>query len=305
MADQLDQWDIVSSVGLTALGVAAARAIETHHHDGLVRDPYAEHFVRAAQPPVPMPTGPGPDGDGELDAVWQHSAGYMGLRSKFFDDYFAAATAAGVDQVVLLAAGLDARAFRLAWAPVCDLYEVDQPKVLQFKQEVLDDLGAEPACRRHPVGTDLRDDWVTALTDAGFAPERPTAWLAEGLLPYLPGAAEEALFDTVHKLSAPGSRLAVEQTGPHNAEAMRTHPMFLSAAEKFGVDIGSLWNTDPRRDPVEWLRSAGWQVTTESATDAGRRYGRPLPEELADAMGRGCLITARLEDRAPQAPGTP
>ncbi|WP_020669696.1 class I SAM-dependent methyltransferase [Amycolatopsis nigrescens] len=291
MTGKLEQWDITSSVGLTALGVAAARAVETHRPDPLVRDPFAEEFVRAAKPPVPLPLRPG---DGE-EAVWGQCAQYMGLRSRFFDDYFAAATESGVDQVVLLAAGLDARAYRLDWPSDCDLYEVDQPKVLEFKQDVLAGLAAEPRCQWHPVPTDLRDDWAGALAAAGFDPDRPTAWLAEGLLPYLPAQAEEDLFSLVHKLSAPGSWIAVEVANSRLTKAVLEHPMFRSASASFGVDVGSLWETEPRRDCAEWLRWAGWTVTTEAVSDAADRYRRPLEGGLNDVMALGGMVTARRE----------
>ncbi|WP_246257708.1 class I SAM-dependent methyltransferase [Amycolatopsis anabasis] len=275
------QWDIVSSVGLTALGVAAGRAVETERANALITDPYAAEFVRTANPPTPMPiTVAEADGDGS-DPMWSTMATYLGVRSRFFDDYFAAA---GVDQVVILAAGLDTRAYRLNWAPGCDLYEIDQPKVLEFKQEVLDRLGAQPSCRRHPVPTDLRDDWVAALGEAGFDPARPTAWLAEGLLPYLPARAEEELFDRVHKLSVPGSRIAIEKTGDRGPDDLLDDPEFQGASERFGVDLRDLWQREPRRDCAEWLGSAGWQVTVETAAELFRRYNRELVPGFPEAI---------------------
>jgi methyltransferase (TIGR00027 family) len=287
-ADQNQQWDIVSSVGLTALAVSAARAVETHRDNRLAADPHAAHFVRAANPPAPMPTSPAEFVEG--DEIWDVMSDYMGLRTRFFDDYF---SSCGVDQAVILAAGLDTRAHRLDWPDGFDLYEVDQPKVLEFKQQVLDEKDARPACRRHVVPTDLRDDWVAALSEAGFDPGRPTAWLAEGLLPYLPAKAEEDLFELIHKLSAPGSVLALEQAPARAADDFRNHPLFESASERFGIDITQLWNTEPRRDCLEWLRSAGWDVTAESAVDTAVRYGRELPPDITDHMGQGLMATAR------------
>ncbi|GGM36822.1 putative S-adenosyl-L-methionine-dependent methyltransferase [Longimycelium tulufanense] len=287
MATTYEQWDIVSSVGLTALGVAAARAVETQRAQPLVRDEFAARFVDAVRPPTPLPTSW--DELGEEDSAWRYMIDYMALRTRFLDDYFAGV---GVDQVVILAAGLDARAFRLDWPSGCDLYEIDQPKVLEFKQQVVDEVGARPRCRWHPVPTDLRDDWVAALTVAGFDPARPTAWLAEGLLAYLPGRAEEELFERVHELSAPASTLAVERSGRRDTDQMQKHPMFARMAERFGVNIGELFNTEPRRDFVEWIGSVGWDVTVHPVPELERRYHRTLVPEIRDMMAHNAFVVA-------------
>lgn len=284
------QWDIVSSVGLTALGVAAARAIETSRDGNLITDQYAAPLTDAANPPRRMPTSLADLDDDE--PVWGLMSGYMALRTRFLDDYL---TAAGTDQVVILAAGLDARAYRLGWPSGCRVYEVDQPRVLEFKQEVLDGLDARPNCARTPVPADLRDDWVGALQDAGFDPRRPTAWLAEGLLPYLPGRAEEDLFERVHKLSAPGSRIAVEKLGPHGLDEVKDHPMLDLSNERFGIDLRQLWDTEPRRDCAEWLNWAGWDTAMTTVADMERRYQRELGEEVQHLMGDNGMITARRE----------
>ncbi|UQA90530.1 SAM-dependent methyltransferase [Streptomyces halobius] len=288
MTSTHEQWDIVSSVGLTALGVASGRAIETAR-GGLINDPYAAAFVRAVKPVTSLPTSIDEIAEGEPEQVWDRMAGYLGVRSRFFDEYFAAV---GIAQVVILAAGLDARAFRLDWPSGCDLYEVDQPKVLEFKQQVLDEIGARPACRRHAVATDLRDDWVATLTEAGFAPGRPTLWLAEGLLLYLPARAEEALFNEVHQLSAPGSSIALDRAPTHNADFMRNQPTptFPGLPE---FDFTKLISTEPRRNCVDWLRSVGWDVTVESAAEVSARYDHPVHPDFADMMKLGTLVTAR------------
>ncbi|WP_216213676.1 SAM-dependent methyltransferase [Amycolatopsis aidingensis] len=290
MCAVFEQWDITSSVGLTALGVASARAVETDRADRLVSDPYAAAFVRAADSPQPLPARLDDTpvaGDG-----WFRHSRYLGVRSRFFDEYFALSTGAGIDQVVLLAAGLDTRAYRLDWPDDCDLYEVDQPRVLAFKRTVLDEQAAAARCRRHEVGTDLRDDWESALLRAGFDARRPTAWLAEGLLPYLPGRAEEELFEVIHRLSAVGSRLAVERASIDKLATLREHPAFREAFEEFGADITQLWNAEPRRDCGDWLRSAGWTVSAETARQAGQRYGLPMEGPFDDVMGTATLLTA-------------
>jgi 8-demethyl-8-(2,3,4-trimethoxy-alpha-L-rhamnosyl)tetracenomycin-C O-methyltransferase len=294
MDSTLGQWDITTGVGLTALAVAAARAIETSRTDRLVCDDYARVLVEAAAPPVPLPTRAADIHTDPADRIWTTMIDYMALRSRVFDDFFTAATADGIRQVVILAAGLDARAYRLDWPTGTTVYEIDQPRVLEFKQRTLDEHGAAAACERRGVPVDLRDDWAAALRAAGFDPARPTAWLAEGLLPYLPARAEEALFATVHELSAPGSRLAAETVADGLTDAVRKHPLMRESGERLGVDVGALWNGEPRRDCVAWLRSVGWSVRSESSVELARRHGRPLHGDVADAFGAGRLVTARV-----------
>jgi methyltransferase (TIGR00027 family) len=287
MTETHEQWDITTGVGLTALAVASARAIATGSANGLVDDPFAAAFVRAANPPRPMPTGPDEAGD---DEMWAAMSAYMGLRSRFFDDLIAGCDA---PQIVILAAGLDARAYRLDLAGR-DVFEVDQPRVLEFKQQVLDDLGAGPRCHRHPVAADLRDNWPAALESAGFDRSRPTVWLAEGLLPYLPARAEEDLFEIVHARSAPGSRIGVEQVPGGDVESMDRMMRELKASERVGIEMDGLLNTVPRRDPATWLRSKGWSVKAVAADELAAGHGQVFPDYLNHTMAKAELTTADL-----------
>lgn len=293
MPNELQDWDIVSGVGITALGVAAARAVETSRADGLVRDPYAADFVRAARSSVPMPTRI-EDADAE-EIGWATMSQFMGLRSRFLDDYLrdsqvAGDNDAGVRQVVILAAGLDSRAYRLPWTEGTTVYEVDQPRVLEFKDEVLADSGAEPACVRRAVHIDLRDDWATALRESGFDPKQPTAWLAEGLIMYLPSDAAERLLTTVHELSALGSTIAVEyMVGIHSVLADSTEA---SMSQEMGIDILSLIS-DEEYDPNARLRELGWTVEESTAAQLAERYGRTLDGEFAQFATNGRYLTAR------------
>src|SRR5581483_10175003 len=231
--------------------------------------------VRAARPPAPLPTGL----EGPLDAVFVSFSSYLGVRSKFFDDYFTGVAAAGMDQVVVLAAGLDSRAFRLPWPPAATLYELDAPKVLEFKDGVLAGEGARPQCRRRTVPVDLRGDWPAALATAGFRPDRPTAWLAEGLLPYLPHDAQERLLRRLHARSAPGSRIALEHVDG-DVTALLDDPTLLRMAENLGVDLAQLWPADQGLNAPGWLADHGWAVTTTLALDAARAYGRTFDETV-------------------------
>lgn len=292
-----DDWDITESVGLTALGVAAGRAVETRREDGLVDDPYAEAFVEAAGVEGMMPSsgdagGDGDGGGGGDDGLWSEHTEYLGVRSLFFDRFFADAAAQGVTQAVILAAGLDTRAFRLAWPAGSTVYELDQSRVLAFKDEVLAEKGAEEATGRRTVEIDLREDWPAALRAAGFDPDAPTAWLAEGLLPYLPASAEELLFSRIQELSAPGSAIAVEHFGGSIASMMED-PQMREASRRFGVDVSELIYDEPRRDPADWLREHGWEVDSAPASARAEAFGRPLPDDVATTLGTSRLVSGR------------
>ncbi|MDT5147377.1 MAG: hypothetical protein QOC58_2022, partial [Mycobacterium sp.] len=176
-----DTWDIVSSVGYTALLVAGWRALHAESPQPLVRDEYAKVFIAASQDPYLARVLDNP-GTSEGETAFPR---LYGVQTRFFDDFFTAAGEAGIRQAVIVAAGLDSRAYRLDWAAGTTVFEVDLPKVLEFKSRVLHEHGAEPKARRVDVAADLRTDWSRALEAAGFDVERPSAWSVEGVLPYL------------------------------------------------------------------------------------------------------------------------
>lgn len=261
-------------VALTALMVAAARAIETHRPDWLARDDYAEHFVRAAPASANWPVDPRDVPDGDANPLWGRLARYFGLRTRVLDDVV---LAAGNRQAVLLGAGLDTRAFRLDWPPDSVVFELDQAPVLAFKQQVLDSLDAHPRATRHPVIADLRDDWARLLP--GFRPDEPTTWLAEGLLLYLPGDAERRLIDTADRLSAPGSTLAYEAKLVREHAAVRDNPVYTSTKAQTGIDLLALFDDDPRPDSAATLTTRGWTTRVHTPFDFTHHHGRgPLPE---------------------------
>ena len=267
-------WGIVSGVGLTALAVAAMRAIETCRRDRLIDDPYAAMLVEAADQGVGFPTTPEAlaaipeDGPRWAERV-DH---YLGVRSRAFDDFLIAAGAAGLRQFVILAAGLDARAYRLDWPSGAAVFELDQPKVLQFKQITLAEAGAEPACDHRSVGVDLRDDWPAALIAAGVDVTAPTVWLAEGLLPYLPGDAQLRLLESVTELSAPGSRLAVEEF--RGTRKIAADPQISSFGAKQGMDLDAVLHDDGELPVAEILARLNWGSEIEFSEDAAARFGR-------------------------------
>jgi methyltransferase (TIGR00027 family) len=214
------------------------------------------------------------------------------VRTHYFDEYFAGAVGDGLRQVVILAAGLDSRSYRLDWPADTAVYEVDQPQVLDYKSKILE--SHVPTASRRPVAVDLRDDWPAALAAAGFDRAQPTAWLAEGLLPYLPSDAQDRLFEMFTALSAPGSQVAIEMFGLNSrSNTSRWQRM----RDRLGLDVNveALTFHEPdRSDAAEWLGSHGWQVRAVSNRDEMARLGRAVPEDLADDAVRSTLLRARF-----------
>jgi len=284
-----DTWDLASSVGATATMVAAARALASEDTNPIINDPFAAALVRAVGIDFFTrvvdgeiePTDIGETGNGEL----QTETDSLAVRTRFFDEFFTDATAAGINQAVILAAGLDARAYRLAWPPGSVVYEVDQPKVVAFKTETMAGLGATPTAERRTVSIDLREDWPAALRNSGFDDTKPAAWSAEGLLMYLPPEAQDRLFDHITALSAPGSQLATEyhpDSGPTMAErgqAMSDRWADLGC----DVDLSGLFYEGERNSVADYLSDRGWQVVTRARRELFGDYGRAFPadDELA------------------------
>jgi methyltransferase (TIGR00027 family) len=300
-----DSWDITDSVGATALGVAAARAAETAKDDPLIRDEFAHLLVSSAGPAwAQLASGDLGWLEDDEDGLRVHtmSRDYQAVRTHYFDTYFNAAVRAGIRQVVILASGLDSRAYRLDWPTGTAVFEIDQPKVLAYKTGTLEAHGALPKARRHAVAVDLRDDWASALIAAGFDRDQPTAWLAEGLLPYLPADAQDRLFETITDLSAAGSRVAVEaftvDTDQHAAArrvAWRERRARMRERLGLDVDFESLsYRDDNRSDAQQWLRDHGWHVEGVGSHDEMARLGRPVPDDLAPESVTSVLLSARL-----------
>ncbi|MEU0000877.1 class I SAM-dependent methyltransferase [Streptomyces microflavus] len=272
---------VAGGVGVTALLVAAARAIETHRPDSLARDVFAEHFVLAAPASAGWPIHPRQVPEGDADPLWGRFARYFGLRTRVLDDFLMQSVhAGGARQVVLLGAGLDSRAFRLDWPPGCVIFEVDREEVLAFKHQVLDGLSAAPKAARVPVPMDLRGDWAGALPGAGFDPAAPSVWLVEGLLFYLPPAAETYLIDTVDRLSRAGSALAFEVKLDKDLLEYRDSPLYTATKHQIGIDLLDLFDREPRPDSAGNLTDKGWSTSVHTPFDFTRRHRRgPLPEQ--------------------------
>ncbi|RDH75973.1 SAM-dependent methyltransferase [Mycolicibacterium moriokaense] len=293
-----DTWDLASSVGATATAVAASRAVASQGPDPLLDDPFAEPLVRAVGVDTFVKMVDGETFD-NADPLMNRRAmsEQIAVRTRFFDDFFTAASDAGVRQAVILAAGLDTRSYRLAWPSGTAIFEVDQPEVIAFKTTTLEHLGAAPTATRRTVAIDLRNDWPAALRAAGFDADRPTAWIAEGLLVYLPPEAQDRLFDNITALSAPGSRLATEHMD------MKSMPddwaeKLDERTRRAGSDISlsELFYSGDRNTAGEYLAAHGWQVSTVSTVDAFAANGFELPDdELTRVTGDSGYLTATLE----------
>lgn len=304
-----DTWDIATSVGSTAVMVAAARARETAAAHPLIRDPFARILVSGA--------GTGmwenflddslqdriAEADPEVAAVFANMLSYQAVRTHFFDAFFTDAADAGIRQVVILASGLDSRAYRLPWPDGTVVYEIDQPKVLEYKSATLAEHGVKPIVDRREVSVDLRNDWPAALVAAGFDPARPTAWLAEGLLMYLPAEAQDLLFERITELSAPGSRVSVEAVRHHDEERRaQMRQRWEKMADELGiernVDISDLTYNDPNRSEVTgWLTAHGWHASGTQSADEMRRLDRWVDVPNQDEQYRDGFSTFVVAER--------
>jgi methyltransferase (TIGR00027 family) len=294
-----DSWGPASSVGATATMVAASRAVASQGPDALLDDPLADPLVRAVglHPFVRIIDG---ELDFDDDPLLNRKARteQIAVRTRFFDDFFTGATNDGVRQAVILASGLDTRAYRLPWPAGTVVYEIDQPRVIEFKTATLANLGAAPSADRRAIGIDLRDDWPAALRQGGFDVTRPTAWSAEGLLPYLPPEAQDRLFDNITALSAPGSRLATEDVPDPHALTSERLERISERWRRLGLDLNAadLFYQGERSVVVDYLSTHGWQVTAHPARELYARNGFEFPEnEMTAAFGDMSYVAATLK----------
>ncbi|MCV7378848.1 SAM-dependent methyltransferase [Mycobacterium alsense] len=291
-----DSWGPASSVGATATMVATSRAVASQGPEPLLDDPLADPLVRAVgmEPFTRILDG---EVDFEDDPLFsrERRREQITVRTRFFDEFFVGATAEGVRQAVILASGLDTRGYRLPWPAGTVVYEIDQPQVIAFKTDTLAGLGAAPTAERRAIAVDLREDWPAALRDGGFDATQPTAWSAEGLLPYLPPEAQDRLFDHVTALSAPGSRLATEHVPDPNAFSDERLRRISERWQRlgFGLDAADLFYRGERNIVVDYLTTHGWEVKTYPARDLYARNGFEFPEEeMAATFGELSYVSA-------------
>ncbi len=288
-----DSWDLASSVGATATMVAAARAVATNAADPLINDPFAEPLVRAVGVDFFTRLVNGEvnlvDAD-DGQSVMQRMNDGMAVRTRYFDEFFEDAAKAGIRQAVILASGLDSRAYRLSWPADTTVYEIDQPQVIEFKSATLAALGAVPTTHRRAVGIDLRQDWPTALLQAGFDTSQPTAWIAEGLLGYLPPDAQDRLLDNLTALSAPGSRFATESVpnvGQFDEDKIQERMQTLTQSWRehgFDIDMAELVYLGDRNEAARYLDAHGWKTVASSTAELFAANGLPPITDDDDDM---------------------
>jgi methyltransferase (TIGR00027 family) len=293
-----DNWDITTSVGATALFVATARALEAQKPDPLAVDPFAEVFCRAVGGnAADVLDGKAPEHQLKTPDWGEHFVNFQGARTRYFDDYFRRAADAGVRQVVILAAGLDSRAYRLPWPDETTIFELDRPQVLDFKREVLAEQEAKPNAERREVAIDLREDWPQALRDRGFDSAKPSAWIAEGLLLYLPADAQEQLFTGIDALATPASHIAVEDGAPMPSDdfAAAVEQERAAAAEGEQRVFFQLVYNERHAPADQWFGEHGWTAVATPLADYLREVGRPVPGpdvEARSMVARNTLVRA-------------
>ena len=298
-----DTWDLATSVGATATGVAVGRALASRAPDSLINDPFAEPLVRAVGVDFFTRLASGeldPDEvDGGAGFGMASMTGMMAVRTRLIDDYFADAGAAGVREVVILASGLDARAYRLPWTSGTTIFEIDQPAVIEWKTRTLHEMGAEPTARLHTVAIDLRHDWPAALRAAGFDAAAATAWSAEGLLAFLTSDAQDRLLDSITALSAPGSRLITENMSGRDGAATAMQDRMHETVDRwrahgFDVELTDLWYLGDCHDVADYLNARGWATEQTTMADLFAQYGQTSAgsaDETAD-FGSFTYVTA-------------
>jgi methyltransferase (TIGR00027 family) len=277
-----DTWDLASSVGATATMVAAARAAATRRPQPVITDEFAAPLVRAVglDAFTRVASGELNVDDFEKGVEFPRMVDTFAARALFFDDYFAAAGLAGLLQVVIVASGLDARAYRLRWPIGTTVYEIDQPEVIAFKTATLSELGAAPTVELRTVGIDLREDWPAALQEAGFDSAQPTAWLAEGvLIGFLPPEAEVRLLDSIIPLSSEGSRFAADfgMLSGTSEESQKQARLMAEGWRRQGLDLDIAGLTYPgeHTDVAAHLHANGWETTKFGLGDLFAAAGLP------------------------------
>jgi methyltransferase (TIGR00027 family) len=221
----------------------------------------------------------GPDGLAWLEARSQAGVLPIVIRTRYFDDWLTAVTMEhALDQVVLLGAGLDTRAYRLSWPSGTVVYEVDRPGLLERKRQILEGAEARPRCERRVVTADLGSDWPVALAAAGFSQERPTAWLLEGLLFYLPTESMRRILTAVSALSAAGSWLGFDIVNTAVLTNDWTRPWVEMQAAAGAPWLGTM------EDPRSELADLGWTASLSQAGQPDADHGRWSLPVLPTAM---------------------
>lgn len=257
----------LDDLGLTALGVAWARAAESSRDDALFDDPLAEAIARIRPRGSEFGGDDGTDerGSAKIRAMYD----WIVARTLFLDEVFAAAVADGITQFVILGSGLDGRGFRLDFGSGAKLFEVDRPSVVEVKEDLVAQSGLAPTVERRVVASDLADDWLRALQGKGFRADLPSAWLAEGLFVYLPDELGLRVIEGITAASESGSRIGV------TVRRAASSVVDDSAADPF-ADVRKLWRSDV--DVAQHVDAAGWDCELSDTCEVLAARGRSLSE---------------------------
>ena len=267
----------------TAYWTAAVRARESMREDRLFQDPWAATLA-------------GKEGKEWIEHRSEDSVVAMVLRTRYFDDFLQRISRQyAIRQIVLMAAGLDTRAYRLTWPAKTQLFELDQPAVLQYKDQVLASTGAQTHCERHTIAVDLTGPWKQMLMKAGFNPQQPSCWLLEGFLFYLPNESITHILDEITSLAAPASWIGFDIVNSITLTSPWTRQWIEMQAQAGAPWIGTM------DDPEEFLTRRGWKATIiqlgEDDTNFNRWPFPVFPSTMPD-MPRDWFITAHKEERA-------
>jgi methyltransferase (TIGR00027 family) len=269
-----------ASLGATAHWAAAVRALESKREDALFKDPWAAALA-------------GEPGEAWIAQRSPESVVPMILRTRYFDDFLKRISQQeGLRQIVLVAAGLDTRAFRLAWPAKTRFFELDQPEVLAYKEQVLLAAGAKPACERQIVAVDLTGDWQERLNECGFDRQQPSGWLLEGLLFYLSDSHIRELLNNISNLAAPGSWIGFDIINSSVLTSPLTQKWVAMQAASGAPWIGSM------DDPAGFLAGHGWSASLSQAGAPEANFGRwllPVIPVLMPNMPHNWFVTAYKE----------
>jgi methyltransferase (TIGR00027 family) len=256
----------------TAKWIAAARARESARPDRLFNDPLAADLAGQAGVEILARSEAASDGENT----------FLPVRTRYLDDLL---LSGGILQVVLLGAGLDTRAYRLALTGETRIFELDRAEVLEEKERVLSAAGARPRCARRAVAVDLTGEWTDDLTSAGFEAGRPSIWIAEGLLFYLNEEQVQSLLGSTRSLAARDSVFAADVFGTGLLEQAQLQP-YLRWLES--AQLPPPFCTD---DPAGFFASCGWapaRITEPGQPDAN--YGRFSAHGAEQGSSRAYLV---------------
>ena len=247
----------IAHISDTARWVAVYRAMETDRPDAIFRDPFARRLA-------------GIKGEEIVDSIrrGRQMAWAMIVRTAVFDEIILERVRTGVDLVVNLAAGLDARAWRLPLSPDLRWVDVDLPDILRYKTETLPD--ATPVCRYEAIAADLTDPGTRATLFARLGAEaRSVLVVTEGLLVYLTDEQVGALARDLH--SAPSFRWWVIDLASPELLRMITRMWGKS------VQPGNAAFRFAPADGTAFFRRFGWrELEFRSSLDEARRLRREM-----------------------------